>query len=118
MFGAERNKRMNKSASTMFLAGLRLMPLAANSQQSEAGGSSDRSFLRTGTWWNLYFDQENNPLRRGNASINAVKVLEIDQNRRSWIKITFPRSRKDHFSIWPSRKGSRQRRRFNDRRHL
>lgn len=91
---------MKKIVLAGIFAGLLLIPLAGHSQQSETGVSSNRSFLQTNAWWNLYFAQENNPLRRGDTCINAVKVLEIDQNRPSWIKVTFPKSREDHLSIF------------------
>lgn len=65
----------------------------------EPAHPSNSSFLQANTWWNLYFAKGHNPLQRGRDSINAVKILTIDKVRPAWVKITFPKVRKEHLSI-------------------
>ena len=80
--------------SIMFTASL-LLPVEA--QQPRTSESGDKTFIEANTWWNLFFAKDNDPLKR---PVHAVKVLEIDQRQRSWIKIAFPKSREEHFSIF------------------
>ena len=58
----------------------------------------DATFLQPGTWWNLFSSEGENPL--GGRSIRAVKVLEIARRHPSWVKTTFPKSEKEHRSIF------------------
>jgi hypothetical protein len=54
-------------------------------------------FLQPGKWWNLYSDERNDPLRR---SIRAVKVVKLSDTHPSWVQIAFPKTTKEHFSIF------------------
>lgn len=53
-------------------------------------------FLQSGQWWNLYCDEDNDPLHR---SIRAVKVIQLSGTHPSWVQIAFPKDTKEHFSI-------------------
>lgn len=61
---------------------------------------AQQEFLEPGKWWNLTFVSENNPLKRGDFSIHAVKILKLSETHSSWVQIAFPRDDEEHTSIF------------------
>ena len=85
------------------LAGVCLVAIPALGQtdaRSNTVPGDPSEFVETGTWWNLFFSQGNDPLRRGTGSINAVKIMRVSKTHPEWIKIAFPKKRKEHYSIF------------------
>lgn len=83
------------------LASVFLLASAAHGQdESRSEGTLDAQpqFLETGKWWNLYFAKGNDPLARGTTSINAVKIVRLNETHGSWVQIAFPKKQKEHFS--------------------
>ncbi|MBD3676360.1 MAG: hypothetical protein HUJ26_22855 [Planctomycetaceae bacterium] len=65
------------------------------------------SFLQPGEWWNLYCDEANDPLKR---AVRAVKIVQVSERHASWVQITFPADRDEHFSIFgPAAKAHKDR---------
>ncbi len=64
-------------------------------------GQSQKSsgFLDAGIWYNFYFEKENDLLKRGNLTVNAVKLISTDAKRPNWVQIQFPKDRNEHLSI-------------------
>lgn len=94
---------MRSATATAFLLAIALVPNLATAQQngersSSRGASGNGGFLQAGTWWNLYFEERNSPLQRGQLSINAVKVLDVQH--QPWIQIAFPATESEHQSIF------------------
>ena len=56
-------------------------------------------FLDAGIWYNFYFEKENDLLKRGDMTVNAVKLISMDANRSNWVQIQFPKDRNEHVSI-------------------
>ena len=74
--------------------------LAAQEESAGAEESaSQMGFLHVGEWWNFYFVSDHDPLKRGNMSVRAVKVIGLDKLRPSWVKIRFPTKVDEHLSI-------------------
>jgi hypothetical protein len=53
-------------------------------------------FLQPGEWWNLYFDEGIDPLKR---SVRAVKIVQLSEHHPSWVRIAFPKDQNEHISI-------------------
>lgn len=79
--------------------------LSAHAAQGEDDSRSNPApearpgFLEPGMWWNFYFADGSDPLKRGAVSIKAVKILQFSERHPSWVQIAFPKRRKEHFSI-------------------
>ncbi|WP_339747997.1 hypothetical protein [uncultured Rubinisphaera sp.] len=56
-------------------------------------------FLKAGIWYNFYFEKENNLLKRGGMTVNAVKLISIDEDRSNWVQIQYPKERDEQISI-------------------
>jgi hypothetical protein len=84
----------------VILCGIMTWAVVTNGQEKAERTAACGTVMEEGNWWNLYFDEENNPLQRGKGSIHAVKVLQRDERRPSWIKIAFPKERDEHYSIF------------------
>ncbi len=86
---------------TILVAALGLPGAAAGQggEKTSSARASAHPFLQPNSWWNLYFANDNNPLKRAGLSIAAVKVVEIDKQRPSWVKIRFPKDKDEHLSI-------------------
>ena len=54
-------------------------------------------FLQPDEWWNFYFSDRNDPLKR---SVRAVKIVQLSERHSSWVQLTFPEDRDEHFSIF------------------
>lgn len=104
----KKNGLMKPLATTISVAAALLLAAHPHAQEPPPTPEPGRpALLQTNTWWNLYFSKDHDPLRRGGDSIRAVKVLEVDRERPSWIKIAFPKDRAEHLSIFkPAAKAS------------
>lgn len=81
---------------------------AIGQEEPKAVPRAESGLLEVGSWWNLYFEKENDQLARPGRSINAVKVVAVDAKRPSWIQISYPKSNDEHFSIFaPAAKASK-----------
>jgi hypothetical protein len=85
-----------KNLPIALLASVVLFVNAAQAQddsRSNAAPEARPGFLQPGKWWNLYFAEGNDPLKRGAVSINAVKIVELSERHPSWVQIAFPNHR-------------------------
>ena len=58
------------------------------------------SILKTDSWRNFYFSSHlHNPLWRDSYTVHSVKILGVDRMRRSWVKVTFPEKRTEHYDL-------------------
>ena len=87
------------SSSPAVLVLLLLAGLTAQDSDTKAEVSEGPGFLHVGEWWNFYFVSDHDPLKRGNMSVRAVKIVELDKLRPSWVKIQFPSTIDEHLSI-------------------
>lgn len=93
---------MNDSRVAL-LTSVALFVTAAQAQAAsrpDAAADAQSEFLEAGQWWNLFFAEGNDPLRRGTGSINAVKIVQLRKTHPSWVQIAFPKNRKEHFGIF------------------
>ncbi len=75
---------------------------AARGQETAPGNSASDTqaeFLQPGTWWNLYFDKDNDPLKHGDRSVKAVKIIQLSEKHPGWVQIAFPKTWDEHISI-------------------
>jgi|GEM_PF-3164845 len=58
-------------------------------------------FVRPGSWWGLSFAKGNHPheFERDLGRVPLVKVVAIDEVYPSWIKITYPKDKDEHFKL-------------------
>lgn len=77
---------------------LLVTPAVGQDVSSSSEATDKRSgFLQPDEWWNLYFDDGINPLKR---SVRAVKIVQLSEHHPSWVQIAFPKDREVHFSIF------------------
>ena len=88
-----------KSLPIILLSSVCLLVAPAAGQDgstSSEPSSSSSEFLQRDKWWNLYFDEGNDPLNR---PVRAVKVVQLSEKHSSWVRVAFPKDKKEHFSI-------------------
>ena len=64
-----------------------------------AASDTQAEFLQPGTWWNLYFASESDPLKHGDRSVKSVKIIQLSAKHPGWVQIAFPENLKEHISI-------------------
>ncbi|WP_146502483.1 hypothetical protein [Rubinisphaera italica] len=64
-----------------------------------AQSKKSTGFLDAGVWYNFYFEKENDLLKRGGMTVNAVKLISIDEDHSNWVQIQYPKERDEHLSI-------------------
>lgn len=103
-----------KSLPVTLLASVVLFVSPAQAQDDSSANNKAETgscFLDPGEWWNLYFDESNDPTLKKDPlkrSINAVKIIQVSQTHPNWVQIAFPKERKEHFSIFgPAAKAHR-----------
>ena len=52
--------------------------------------------ITAGSWWNLYFADGNDPLKRGGVTIRSVRVIQVDPKRANWVRVANPDSLEEH----------------------
>ena len=92
-----------KNLPIALLASVVLFVNAVQAQDDSPSNTAPEArpgFLQPGQWWNLYFAEGNDPLKRGAVLIHAVKIVQFSERHPSWVQIAIPKNRIKHFSIF------------------
>ena len=78
-----------------FVAALLASNAAGRDPAPEGNPVMVDGFLKVGTWWELDFEKENNPLKKGSLSVRTIQVVGRDESRPSGIEIRDPADMKE-----------------------
>jgi hypothetical protein len=78
-----------------------VMTAGAAPATSEEPAAQSHVFVRSGSWWGLDFAKDNHPpeFKRDLGRVPLVKVVAVDNLHPSWIKITYPKDKDEHFKL-------------------